>query len=423
MFIHEIPNWTNFSWDKDEVEAIQGAALLKLGFLAGRFSDIGFDNRLSATVETLTNNVVASFEIEGMKLNSDGIRSSIAKKFGVALPEPIPFNHYIEGIVDMMLDATEDYHSPLSEEKILNWHCKLFPYDTSIRVGKWRNDEMSVVSGTFGRERIHYRAPSAATVAKEMADFIAWYNSTPASLVKAAVSHFRFVCIHPFDDGNGRIARAIADRVMATVTGEKRPFYSLNRRILKKKDSYYKVLERVSRGNGDITEWLIWFFQRINEAVDEAGSMLSQVLNKATFWRVHGEKVLTERQKKVLNRYLDGMDAKLTAKNWEKIAGVSKDTALRDLASLVDKGIIRPTPGRVRDVAYSIIINEEVSEMPFTDIRISEEGKDTFISAVLMTQVLRDKLLISDVRRLSDGEISLQDLAYKYFAYALPEKN
>lgn len=419
MFIHEYPSWPDFTWDTAVISDMERKALLDLGFLAGRFADIGFDNKLAAEVETVTNNVTATFEIEGMSLNVDGVRSSVARKFGYQLSDPAPYNHFVEGIVDMMLEATQDYNTEISDEKLFKWHRRLFPQDTDLTIGKWRNDEMSVVSGTLGRERIHYRAPSAESVPEEMKRFIEWFNSSPNTIIKAAIAHFWFVCIHPFDDGNGRIARALADRVMASITGERNQFYSLNRQILRKKDSYYKVLERVSRGEGDITEWLSWFIKAVENSIFDSSSMLSQVLNKATFWRTHSQARISERQKNVLNRYLDGYDAKLTAKNWQKIAAISKDTALRDIASLEAQGILKATPGRVRDVSYSIIINGENPKVLFENIKLEPMNDGTFIHASLGDNQLIDKLMTTDITRYENGELTLQDLAFKYFAFML----
>lgn len=421
MFIHELSEWPEFRWRENEINELEKRVLLDLGFLSGRFADIGFNNALASEVETMTNNVVSTFEIEGMKIDPAGVRSSVARKFGYNLSDPVPYNHFIEGIVEMMVEATQDYGSELTEAKLFKWHRLLFPPTVDLTIGKWRTDEMSVVSGTLGRERIHYRAPNANKVPEEMRAFIEWFNTTAPSVTKAAAAHLWFVCIHPFDDGNGRIARALADRVLAAITGEKRQFYSVNRQILKKRDSYYKVLERVQRGNLDITEWLRWFMEAVLEAVVDSGSMLSQVLNKATFWRTHSEAKITERQKMVLNRYLDGYDAKLTAKNWQKLGDVSKDTALRDIAALEEQGILKATPGRVRDVAYSIIINGEAPEGNFEDIRIEEKKDALYISARLAGREYRDKLLVADSQRLKNGELDMEALARKYFAFALPQ--
>lgn len=423
MFIHEYDNWTDFRWDVNTVNILQLQAMRQLGYLAGRMAAIGFDSRLVATVEAVTNDVVASSEIEGVRLDSDEVRSSVARKFGVKPPIDKDSTHYVEGIVDMMLDATHSPDKHLSEKRLFGWHCALFPNNRQITVGAYRSDEMTVVSGMFGRERIHYRAPSPDRVPMEMAKFIDWMNNpdNAPGVLKSAIAHLWFVSIHPFDDGNGRIGRAISDMIMAELDGDGMHFYSLSQQILKDKKHYYAILERTQRGDGDITEWLAWYFNAIIAAVDDSNAMLSLVLRKATFWNTHSQASITDRQRMVLNKYLDGYDAKLTAKNWEKIANVSKDTALRDIDTLVKQGILIPTPGRVRDIPYSINYASRIEkESPFSDISIETIGRDTFITARYKdTTHLRDRIIPTDAKRLADGEITLDSLAYKHFAYLL----
>ena len=322
-----------------------------------------------------------------------------------------------------MLDATHNQNKPLTEARLFNWHRALFPNRTDMTVGAFRSDEMSVVSGTFGRERLHYRAPSPARVPSEMSDFIKWINRSDnsPSILKSAIAHLWFVSIHPFDDGNGRIGRAISDMVMAALDNNGMHFYSLSRQILKDKRHYYKILEKTQRGDGDITEWLIWYFNAIIDAIEDSNSILSLVLQKATFWNTHSQASISDRQRMVLNKYLDGYDAKLTAKNWEKIAGVSKDTALRDIDSLVRQGILVPTPGRVRDIPYSINYAIPTSqESPFRNIAIESVGTKRFITAEYKDSTpLRDRISDTDAKRLDDGEITLQHLAFKHFSYLL----
>jgi len=424
MFIHETDGWAEFRWDTDTINDLQLKAMHRLGYLAGRMEAIGFDNRLKATVEAVTNDVVSSSEIEGVSLDTDEVRSSVARKLGVSIPDSKEPTHYVEGIVEMMLDATRNCSKPLTESRLFDWHCALFPNRTSLTVGAYRKDEMSVVSGSFGRERIHYRAPSPDRVPSEMKAFLDWFNdgANRPDILKSAIAHLRFVSIHPFDDGNGRIGRAISDMVLAGLDGEGMHFYSLSRQILKDKNHYYKVLERTQRGDGDITDWLVWYFGAFVAAVDDSDAMLSLVLRKATFWRVHAGASISERQRMVLNKYLDGYDAKLTAKNWEKIAGVSKDTALRDIDALVRQGILIPTPGRVRDIPYSISYQpaEADVDFPFTDITVEAIGKNSCISAVFRgTTRVSDRVSNIDIKRLGDGEITLRDLAYKHFAYLI----
>ncbi len=423
MFIHESQSWPDFRWNHEKINPLQLKAMHHLGYLAGRMAVIGFDSRLVATVESVTNDVVASSKIEGVELNTSEVRSSVAKKLGVKIADTKEPSHYVDGIVEMMLDATHHHAKPLTEDRLFMWHSALFPKSSGLTVGAYRYDEMSVVSGSFGRERIHYRAPAPQRVAQEMARFILWLNSTDSypAMLKSGVAHLWFVSIHPFDDGNGRIARAISDMILASLDGDNLHFYSLSSQFLKDKNHYYKVLEQTQRGDGDITAWLEWYLNAIIAAIEDSGAILSMVLRKATFWTNHTQASISERQRMVLNRYLDGYDAKLTAKNWAKIANVSKDTALRDIDALVRQGILIPTPGRVRDIPYSIRYTAtEEQELPFSGIRIEESGTDTFILATYKdgTQ-LRDRILSIDLQRLHSGEISISSLAYKYFAYLL----
>lgn len=423
MFIHEHDNWTDFRWNADLINDLQLKAMHRLGYLAGRMAAIGFDNQLTATVEAVANDVIASSEIEGVKLDTDEVRSSVARKFGVPLQKSKDPTHYVDGIVEMMLDATRNKNTKLTAERIFKWHHALFPNVTDISVGAYRSDEMSVVSGTFGRERIHFRTPSPDRVSSEMERFLEWVNSSDINpgILKSAIAHLWFVTIHPFDDGNGRIGRAISDMLMASLDGDGMHYYSMSRRILKDKNHYYKVLERTQRGGGDITEWLDWYFNAFIEAADDSNAMLSVVLRKATFWNSHSQASISDRQRMVLNRYLDGYDAKLTAKNWEKLAGVKKDTALRDIDSLVRQGILIPTPGRVRDIPYSINFSNHTPEAsPFKNISMETAGRERYIVAEYKDSTpLRDCVSTIDFKRFEDGEISLQDLAYKHFAYLL----
>lgn len=425
MFIHENDHWTDFAWDAEVVNALEKQVMHQLGYLAGRMAAIGFDSQLSATMEAVTNDVVASSQIEGVVLNTEEVRSSVARKLGVVLAENKPMlSHYVEGVVEMMLDATHNHSVPLTEKRLFGWHCALFPNKSNLTVGAYRKDEMSVVSGGYGRERIHYRAPSPKRVPAEMKRFLRWLNrlDNRPSILKSAVAHLWFVSIHPFDDGNGRIGRALSDMVLAALDKKGMHFYSLNRQILKDKNRYYKILEQTQRGGGDITSWLQWYFSAVMAAIDDSNVMLSMVLRKATFWNTHAQANISERQKKVLNLYLDGYDAKLSAKNWEKIAGVSKDTALRDIADLAQQGILIPTPGRVRDIAYSInyTASPEKRLSDFSHIEIKTERKEKYITAQYKSRtILKDRVSAVDMRRLEEGEISLRDLTYKHFAYLI----
>ena len=340
------------------------------GFLAGRLSAIGFDAQMSAAVETLTHDILASSEIEGVVLNSDQVRSSVARRMGVHIVGDVEPSHYVEGVVEMMMDATGKYNQPLTDDRLFGWHNCLFPTGRSgmevINVGKYRIDPMEVVSGTLGREKVHYRAPEADAVPSEMKQFLDWFNadSTPKDYVKSAVAHFWFVSIHPFDDGNGRISRAIADMALSQADDSSLRFFSISRQINKDKRKYNAILERCQKGGCDITLWIDWYLDCMSRAIDSAGEMLSSILDKSIFWQTHSQVVVSDRQKSALNIYLDGYSGKLTVKNWAKLVKVSDDTAARDVKDLVGKGVLVPQPGRVRDVSYGISISADRTLVP-----------------------------------------------------------
>lgn len=426
MFIHDNKDWTNFKWDSDVINPLVQRGVLTYGRLAGRMESIGFDTQLKATLEAVTNDVLATSEIEGVKLDSAQVRSSVARKLGVEIPDYRDPSHYVDGIVAVMVDALDYSIKSLTEERLFRWHAMLFPgVNIGMTVGEYRKDEMSVISGTFGRERVHYRAPSPDKVKGEMFSFLEWFNlpSNQWWIIKSAIAHLWFVCIHPFDDGNGRIARAISDMALVPLSTNGMRFYSLSRQILKDKNHYYKVLERTQRSaTGDITEWLVWYIKAFIAAVEDSETILSGVLRKTKFWNVHTDKSITERQRRVLNHYLDGYEGKLTAKNWAKIAEVSKDTALRDINMLVKQGILIPTGGRVRDIPYSISYlssNESDVLNHFSDvcIKINESGY-TIIEANFRNNLrVADRLSSIDVLRYDNAEMSESDLVLKYFSY------
>lgn len=369
-YIHQSPDWPDFTWDKDLISGRLAEVNKSAGFLAGRLSTIGFDARMGAVVETVTHDVLSSSEIEGVVLNADSVRSSVARRLGVDIPDKGDSSHYIDGVVEMMLDATANYEVPLTDERLFGWHNCLFPTGRSgysvIDVAKYRSVDMKVVSGSFGREKVHYQAPSPELVSGEMSVFLDWFNSadTPRTYLKSAIAHLWFVCIHPFDDGNGRIGRAIADMALSQADDSQMRFFSMSKQINADKKSYYEVLERVQKGGCDITLWLEWYLDCMSRAIAESGAMLSQVLNKALFWQTHAEDSITEREKEVLNRYLSGYSGKLNSKNWARLANVSVDTAARDIRHLTDAGILVPQPGRVRDVSYGINCSENVLLVP-----------------------------------------------------------
>ena len=325
---------------------------------------------MNAAVETLTHDILASSEIEGVVLNSDQVRSSVARRMGVHIVGDVEPSHYIEGVVEMMMDATRKYDQPLTDDRLFGWHNCLFPTGRSgmavINVGKYRMDPMEVVSGTLDREKVHYQAPSADVVPFEMKKFLDWFNadSTPKNYIKSAVAHFWFVSIHPFEDGNGRISRAIADMALSQADDSTLRFFSISRQTNKDKRKYNDILERCQKGGCDITLWIDWYLDCMSRAIESAGEMLSSILDKSIFWQTHSQVVVSDRQKTALNIYLDGYCGKLNVKNWAKQVKVSDDTAGRDVKDLVEKGILIPQPGRVRDVSYGISVSADKTLVP-----------------------------------------------------------
>lgn len=370
MYIHQSDNWPHFIWDNAKITEKLLAVNKAAGYLSGRLSAIGFDAKQKAVVETITHDIVASSEIEGVLLNTDQVRSSVARKLGVTITNETDSSRYIDGIVEMMMDATSNFKAPLTDDRLFGWHYCLFPNGRSgmiaIDVAKYRRAEMKVVSGMFGREKVHYEAPGPEKVPGEMTLFLDWFNSsdTPANYVKSAIAHLWFVCIHPFDDGNGRIGRAIADMALSQADGSPMRFFSMSRQINKDKKSYYDVLERSQKQGCDITLWLDWYLDCMLRAIADSDDMLSAVLNKAIFWQTHAQANISDRQRDVVNIYLDGYSGKLTTKNWAKHSKVSPDTALRDIKDLEEQGILEPQPGRVRDVNYGIRCNQDILFVP-----------------------------------------------------------
>lgn len=365
MYIHQTSDWPNFTWDREKINAKLIKVNKAAGFLEGRLSAIGFDAQRQAAVETLTHDIVASYEIENVILNTNQVRSSVARRMGVRIINDTEPSHYVEGIVEMMLDAVNNYNKPLTDDRLFGWHCCLFPTGRSgmevINVGKYRIDAMNVESGTFGREKIHYHAPEADAIPLEMQRFLAWFNSedTPKDYVKSAVAHFWFVCIHPFDDGNGRISRAIADMALSQTDNSTMRYFSISRQISKEKRKYNDILERCQKGSCDITAWIDWYLDCMLRAIAESEDMLSSVLDKAIFWQNHSQVVISDREKAALNIWLDGYEGKLTVKNWAKQVKTSVDSAERDIDDLCSKGILAPKEGVRRNVPYGIRISDE----------------------------------------------------------------
>ena len=372
MYIYEHKEWPHFSWNKELVGEELNKVHKAVGYLMGRLSVIGFDDKMSAVVESISHDIVASFEIEGVELNNEQVRSSVARKLGISLQGSTESSHYIDGVVKMALDATINFKAHLTHERLFGWHNCLFPTGWSgsvkIDVAQYRSGAMKVVSGMFGREKAHYVAPAPEKINEEMNRFLDWFNSDAHNgYVKSAIAHLWFVSIHPFDDGNGRIGRAIADMALSQAENSQMRFFSISHQINKDKKQYYDILEKMQKGDCDITEWIIWYLDCLLRSVEQSDEILSRVLNKAIFWQNHAEAILSERQREVLNVYLDGYPGKLTAKNWAKRVKVSSDTAARDIKDLIEKGILVPQQGRVRDVFYGIRCSDSIIVIPMPE--------------------------------------------------------
>jgi len=360
-YIYQSENWPHFTWNEQEIQVILGKVRHIQGKLTGQMSALGFSEREDTMLSTLTLDVLKSSEIEGEILNYEQVRSSIARKLGIEYAGMIYSNRNVDGVVEMMLDATQNYNNILDEERLFGWHAALFPTGRSrlhkIDTGCYRNGEMQVVSGPMGKEKIHYQAPSPSQVKKEMDVLLHWFNNdTKIDLVlKSAIAHFWFIIIHPFDDGNGRIARALSDLLLARSDNNCQRFYSLSSQILVERKVYYEILQKVQYSNGDITEWLIWFLNCLYKAIDSTGETIEKVLYKAHFWDRHKETDLNSRQRLIINKLFDGFTGKLSSSKWAKIAKCSSDTALRDIQDLIKKGILQKESAGGRSTNYELI--------------------------------------------------------------------
>lgn len=394
MYIHERDNWTDFRWDISKVELLQEEVFRKQGLLCGRLSSLGFDSKLRAMAENLTADIVYSSEVEGVRLNVEQVRSSIARKLGIKNVKYTAPSHYIESVVNVMLEAIQHYDTPLNKEKLCAWQAAFFPSGYSegsqIEVGQYRTNEEYIVSGMFGREKIHYIAPSPDRIELEMQQFLAWFDREEpvSSVIRSAIAHFWFVSIHPFEDGNGRLARILSDMLLARGEKSEFRFYNISSQINKDKKHYYDILERMQRGDGDITEWLVWYMQKLVEALDEADSAVSTILNKSFFWQKASAVPMTERQTQVINLFLDGYEAKISSKTWAALAKCSKDTAIRDIQDLVDKNILVETVPGAKRPSYSIVYDVEDMTQFFTDVTITEEKGIPYLHALFKGQDL-----------------------------------
>jgi Fic family protein len=364
LYIHQNPYWPEFSCNNETLQVPLGKVRNLQGRLAGKMEALGFSLRSEALLETLTLDVLKSTEIEGEILNPEQVRSSIARRLGMEISGLVPSDRDVEGVVEMMLDATQKYTEPLTKERLFSWQASLFPTGRSgmykIVTGDWRKDEtgpMQVVSGAMGKERVHFEAPEASLMDKEMKQFIEWFNKEQNEIdpvIKAGIAHLWFVSIHPFEDGNGRIARAIADMQLARAEGSSQRFYSMSAQIRVQRNAYYEILEKTQKGNLDITSWLSWFLHCLSLALTSTDQILSKVLGKAQFWQMHAVMPLNDRQKLMVNKLLDGFDGKLNSSKWAKVAKCSADTALRDIQDLINKDILIRDKSGGRSTSYSL---------------------------------------------------------------------
>lgn len=363
MYIYEQREWPRFHWDRERLAEPLAALRHQQGRLVGGMEALGFKLRQEAVLETLTSDVVMTSEIEGEKLDPEQVRSSIARRLGMNIGGLKPADRNVEGIVEMMLDATRAYDQPLTEDRLFAWHASLFPTGrsgmTRIRVGAWRDDRaapMQVVSGPVGRERVHFEAPAADRLDQEMTAFLVDFNRRTHAdpVIRAALAHLWFVTIHPFDDGNGRIARAIADMVLARSEKSAQRFYSMSAQVRQERDAYYDILARTQQGTLDVTPWMEWFLGCLGRAIDGAQTTLGAVLAKARFWESISSVALNARQRLVVNRLLDGFEGKLTSSKYARLTKCSQDTASRDIAALVERGVLVRNPEGGRSTSFAL---------------------------------------------------------------------
>ena len=364
-YVRDHPDWPNLRWDEGALAEPLADVRHRQGRLIGRMEALGFDLRQEAVLETLTGDVVKSSEIEGERLDGELVRSSVARRLGMNIGGLRHVDRNVDGIVEMMMDATSNYAQPLTAERMHAWHSSLFPAGQSgmrrITVGAWRDDSAGptqVVSGPMGPERVHYEAPPAEGLDAEMRAFLGWFNA-PAEIdgvLRAGLAHLWFVTVHPFDDGNGRIARAVADMALARSEGSPQRFYSMSSQIMRERDDYYDILERTQRGTMDVSAWQGWFLACLGRAIDDAQATLSGVLEKARFWESAARVPLNDRQRLVIGRLLDGgFQGKLTTTKWAKLAKCSQDTALRDIQELVAHGILARSREGGRSTSYDLV--------------------------------------------------------------------
>ena len=361
-YIYEYSNWPNFTWDEREVQRVLGQVRHLQGKLMGQISALGFSVKEDTMLNALTLDVIKSSEIEGELLNHAQVRSSIARRLGLDYAGMVHSDRDVEGVVEMMLNATQSYKNTLDNERLFAWHGALFPTGRSgmpkIDTACYRKGEMQIVSGPMGKEKVHYQAPSPDDVEAEMKVFLKWLNedSKLDIVIKSAIAHFWFIIIHPFNDGNGRIARAISDMLLAHSDGTSQRYYSLSNQILLEKKIYYNILQKSQYKDGDITEWILWFLNSLQHALHTTEETVEGVLLKADFWDKHKNTVLNSRQRMMLNKLFDGFEGKLKSSKWAKMTKCSPDTALRDIKNLIEKDILRQEKSGGRSTNYELNI-------------------------------------------------------------------
>ena len=360
-YIYQSENWTDFTWKSEEINLQFGEVRNLQGKVNGQMNALGFSMKEEASLTTLTLDVIKSSEIEGEILNYEQVRSSIARRLGMDVAGLVASDRNVEGVVEMMLDATQNFQQPLTEERLFGWHSCLFPTGWSgmykIEVGQYRTGEMQVVSGAIGKEKIHFEAPNPTIVKAEMDAFLNWINNDKNELdpvLKTAIAHFWFIIIHPFDDGNGRIARAISDLLLARSDKSSERFYSMSNQILADKKTYYEDLQKVQHNDRDITAWLKWFLHCLKNALIETELSLQKILNKANFWKTHENTPFNERQRFIINKLLYDFEGKLKTSKWAKMTKCSTDTALRDIKDLIDKGVLKQESEGGRSTNYEL---------------------------------------------------------------------
>ena len=368
MYIHERKDWPDFFWETREVVNLLSEARHMQGRLIGKMESMGFELRDEALMETITLDVLKSAEIEGELYHPDAVRSSIASRLGLEYAGTPKTDRHIDGMVEMLIDATQNCFEPLTKERLFGWHAALFPTGRSgiskIVVADWRKDQngkMQVVSGRIGKEKVHFEAPDATLVEMEMESFLHWYNDENSLdlVLKAAIAHLWFVTIHPFQDGNGRIARALTDMLLARADKSTQRFYSMSAQIRVDRSKYYSILEKTQKGGLDVTEWVIWFLVCLINSLISTNQLLVHVLAKSDFWSQHAHIGLNDRQKKILHHLLNGFEGNLTSMKWAKITKCSKDTAVRDINDLVMKKILQKQEAGGRSTSYELILHAE----------------------------------------------------------------